>query len=1825
MRGKTKTAALLALLCLGAFVTKAHERCKPVETRAPQVVTVTVQHTDASCNGSNDGTATAIAVGTAPYTYYWSNGRTEQTIIHLSAGNYGVTVMDADGSMDSASVTIEQPSGMAVYSICMNTCPGQCDGASDLVITGGEAPYTFAWSGPGGFTSPDEDLTGLCTGVYWTTITDANGCQKIKGTWIQEIAGPWCEPDTACDLSVNTAVTNDTNCNDSLCNGLVELSVSGGAAPYDIVWSNLQVGNVVDELCAGNYGFTVTDVNGCTANGLVEVGCNVVVPCDISVAVQTTSYPCIATACLGSAVAVVTGGDAPYQYAWSNGASTGDIGSLCVGGYAVTVTDANGCTAIGEGQVECVIDTCFGFNATAMSSNDTDCADSLCNGAIALGIDGGTAPYDVLWSSGAAGGELSGLCPDVYSYTVTDANGCTINGLVEVGCDSIVTPPCLMIVSNNTVPDVGCGDEICTGSVYAVVNAGTPPYTYAWSNGATGVSIGGLCTGVYSYTVTDAAGCVASDTTEVTCIAAPPCTIPIDVTVTNDQNCNDEFCNGLVELSFSSPNIPFVFTWSNGGDANLISGVCAGIYTLTVTDVLGCLYLDTIEVGCDSVVECGTITAMEIVTNDSDCNDSLCNGSVQLTDIVGGTAPYSVVWGSGASGLTNENLCGGFYTYIITDANGCTSGNNAFVDCQLVVDSCFGFAVTVENIADSDCADDTCDGMIFSMVTGGVGPFTYLWNNGATTEMIGGLCVGEYNVVVTDALGCTVTAAADISCVSACTMYVTTSIKHDSICSDGVCDGYIINDVINGTAPYSFVWNNGSTEEDLVNICAGPYSFTVTDAQGCTYSSEYMVLECNNPLPCTMTVTAATTPDANCDDSLCNGAAYVSALDFWAMPTYLWSNGATDANLQNLCAGVYGYTVSDGVCTFVDSVTITCTPSECAGFTVYANAAPDTNCWDPFCNGWATLYYNNGVAPYNIVWSNGDTGLVANGLCQGLYTVTVTDALGCTTTGIADVYCLEPTCFLGIESHFEYDALCDDSLCQGGIIVTNVTNATGPLSYYWSDGSTNSSLLNICAGFYSVTVIDSLGCTSYMDMSIGCTGVPFCQLAALTSGSPDQVCGDSICDGYLLITDIGGRGPVSYLWSTGETTQQITGLCEGLYYFTVTDSAGCVFSDTAEMWCLPPCITFHTDEFTTPANCGVTCNGSAWLEPWGAFEPFTYLWSNGETTAQITALCAGTYGYTITSADGCTLSDTLTVGCQAPCALVISGTVTNDGLCDDGVCDGSIVTTVTGGTEPYTYEWNVGGSGPELLNQCQGIFVMTVTDANGCTAESEFFEIACTIGPDSCTLQVNSSYQNDSNCSDGVCDGSAELSLVGAVLPASYVWSNGATTASQGDLCAGLYFYTVTDAAGCTVVGSVDIGCETPDPCFGFTAFVSTTPATNCIAGCDGQAFSGFSGANGAVTASWNTGDTATMVFGLCPGIYTVTLTDENGCTASEFGEVTCAAPCTTEITLETSGALCPGSSVQVFISGDGGPIPTYTDYLWSNGSTDAFIEVADSGLYCVTVHTVNGGCEGTACILVEPVAFEALILTLDESCAGTCNGTAEAVVTSGTEPFDYTWDNGGFGPAIQDLCPGVYCVTITDGNQCTLDACALIAGTDPLDVTVETQNSNDCNDGICSGSATAMATGGTPPYGYLWSSGEDTESIDSACAGFNQTLLVFDANGCFVETTYDIFCLGILGFNGESDGGDNMPDIQNPASITVSPNPFNESTSITFSVSEEQRVVLGLYDVTGRLITTLYNDIAKANQTNVVTFTGAAGNGLFVYRLMTANETLTGNIVQMK
>lgn len=679
-----------------------------VTVNGPPVLTGTITAlTDASCNGSCDGSVTVTAAGgVAPYSYDIGGGpQGSGTFSPLCAGTYTILITDANGCTTTVPVTITEPTALSgtIASQTNVTCNGACDGTVDVTAAGGTAPYTYdIGGGPQG----SGTFTGLCAGSYTVTITDANGCTTTVNVTITEPTA------LSCSISGGT----HASCN-SVCDGTATVAASGGVAPYSYSWSSGGTGATETGLCAGTYTVTVTDANGCTCVTNVTIN----EPSAISITGSITDATCGNSD--GAIDVTVTGGTTPYMYAWTGPGgpySTEDLTGIAAGSYSLTVTDANGCTGTYNGTVSDL----GGPTATATMTSAT-CFGS-CDGSITITATGGAPPYNYdIGGAPNTTGNFTGLCAGTYTYTVTDAGGCSTGGTITVTEPTAVT--CAVATT-----DVSC-NGICDGTATVTVAGGTAPYTYSWSSGGTGSIETGLCAGTYTVTVTDANGCTCVSNFTIT----EPTVLVATGAVTSGISCNAA-CDGEVTITATGGTAPYT------GDG-VQTGVCAGSWTYTVTDANGC-----------AAIASGTITEPSAISISGSITDATCgnsDGAIDVT-VTGGTSPYTYDWNSGA--FTTEDLTGipaGLYDLTVTDANGCTGTYSGTVND--IGGPTLSVVVTDESAPGNNGAIDLT-------VTGGVSPYTFDWDNDGTgdnddTEDLTGLSGGTYTVIVTDANGCTTT------------------------------------------------------------------------------------------------------------------------------------------------------------------------------------------------------------------------------------------------------------------------------------------------------------------------------------------------------------------------------------------------------------------------------------------------------------------------------------------------------------------------------------------------------------------------------------------------------------------------------------------------------------------------------------------------------------------------------------------------------------------------------------------------------------------------------------------------------------------------------------------------------------------------------------------------------------------------------------------------------------------------------------------------------------------------------------------------------------
>jgi hypothetical protein len=417
-------------------------------------------------------------------------------------------------------------------------------------------------------------------------------------------------------------------------------------------------------------------------------------------------------------------------------------------------------------------------------------------------------------------------------------------------------------------------------------------------------------------------------------------------------------------------------------------------------------------------------------------------------------------------------------------------------------------------------------------------PYSYQWNTGETTAFIENLPPGVYNVVVTDANGCTADQTGIVNAFGCPELSIEAAIQNVSC--NGACDGNIsIVDIINGSGDYTYNWNNGSTLQTQTNLCAGLYEVTITDNTGCIVIGMYEITQ-----PDTLIVTPGST-----NESLLNlndGTAWVIPSGGTAPYAYAWSNGSTDSLIINLIAGVYTVTVTDD-----HGCTATAEATVAAGLcSVIQSELVDATCFLA-CNGSIILSVINNSPPITYGWSNGSTTSLITDLCAGDFTVTVTDANGCSVVETYTVH--EP-------AELQTNAASTDETesFNDGTAWATPTGGTAPYMYVWSNGSTDSLVINLIPGEYSVTVTDAHNCeasaTIYVDEF--CSGHVI--VNAINYGCLDT-CLWAVSDvGFINVEE-----PYTVQWNTGDTTIFIENLCPGLYILTVTEQeTQCMYRDS---------------------------------------------------------------------------------------------------------------------------------------------------------------------------------------------------------------------------------------------------------------------------------------------------------------------------------------------------------------------------------------------------------------------------------------------------------------------------------------------------------------------------------------------------------------------------------------------------------------------------------------------------------------------------------------
>ena len=978
-----------------------------------------------SCFGGNNGAFLITNTGTAPYSYLWTNGNISTNPSSLVAGNYSVTVTDANTCFTTATYTITQPSALTAVTNATSdfngfdiNCFGASTGVASVVASGGTSAYNYLWSNG----STSNTAINLPAGIASVTITDAHLCTTTVPVTLTQPS----------DL-VTSATKTEVSCF-SGANGTIDLSVSGGVSAYSYAWTNSQITQDVSGLLAGTYSVNVSDLNGC--QDLVSV--TILQPSAPLTLAQTHQNVYCFNQLTGSVDLNPTGGTLPFSYLWSNGATTQDISGLAAGSYSVTVTDANLCVA----NLSVIItQPSQAMSATSVISN-VACY-GLPSGIIDITVAGGTAPYTYLWTNGAITADISNLGAAIYGVTITDFNSCSLQ-LTNLS----VTQPASAVQTTVTSVNVSCfsGNN---GSIDITPTGGVSPYNYSWNNGSITQDLYSLSAGTYNLVITDINGCTKLNSVLISQPSAP---LSLTQTQTNVLCFNQ--LNGSIDLTSAGGTAPYTYLWSNGATTQDLTGLGAGNYSVTVNDANLCVANLTVTI----TQPAQSISATSVITNVV-CF-GLTTGAIDLT-ITGGALPYTYLWTNGAGSQDIANLGTASYGVTITDANLCSLilNNLAVILSSPPIQS----SVISMNVS---CFSGT-NGSIDISVNGGVSPFTYLWSNGAATQDISNLSAGTYNLVTTGANGCINTNTVEITQPAAT---ITLAQTHQNILCYAQPSGSVDLTPIAGTAPYTYLWSNGATTQDLAGLVAGNYNVTVTDANTCSASLGVTITQ---PLQQISVSTSIT--NVSCFQES-TGIIDLSVIGGTAPYTYTWNTGDTNEDGLNLPANTYSVDVTDqNGCSITISNLIVSQPN-----TPITNTftAQNISCFG-INDGQIDIQISGGLAPYVYNWSNGAQTEDLNNIISGSYFVVVEDSYNCIQIfeysinqpdALNTIYTvIEPSCFAYMDGEINTTTI-------GGII---------PYSINWSNGASTSLIQSIGAGNYILEITDANGCLNETLVSLG--------------------------------------------------------------------------------------------------------------------------------------------------------------------------------------------------------------------------------------------------------------------------------------------------------------------------------------------------------------------------------------------------------------------------------------------------------------------------------------------------------------------------------------------------------------------------------------------------------------------------------------------------------------------------------------------------------------------------------------------------------------------
>ena len=1098
----------------------------------------------------------------------------------------------------------------------------------------------------------------------------------------------------------------------------------------------------------GTYTDIITAFNGCDSTIITNLDVAPMLNLTVNQTMEATGFQATG----GAATANVSGGIPPYTYLWENNETSSTITDLLGGSnFCVTVTDAIGCSA-----EDCVL-ILFPSNIMVYVQDDLLNCPGDSDGTLSFQISNGAIPYNYNWENtdGSFSGDgvvdteggtttLNGLPAGDYSFTITDAFG------IKVASGTVLSPLPILTTLNET---------LCFGSSLPV---GTASY---------------VTDGAILEILTAANGCDSTINGFVNFR-------PLNEMLLTPTRCFGETITVGANVYATTGPIAEVLTDIHGCDS-LVNGFLT-IRDEIITEINPILcFGQSLLVGTAMYNSSGPI--LETLTSWQNC-DSTVSGN--LTILPAYEVVQNPVICEGDVFSIGDNIfhnTSGNYTDVLTSITGCDSTifTNLTVNPSLTLNT----MLTVEA-----SAYQISDGIASVTANGGDGNYIYQWDNSADSEVVTNLTGGlTYCVTVTDGAGCEATDCILILFPS----NIQANIENEMLNCFGDTNGLLNLTIFNGVIPYNFTWENSANglngtgvvtveggSANVENLPSGTYDFFITDAFGSTTATA-MVVE---PQPVF----------TNLEETICFGDSLLVGNNYYknAGPIFESLNSffgcdSTVTGLLNVRPFV-SETVVETLC-FGDSLQV--------GNIFYKNSGPvsavliDQFGCDSVVTGSLTILPEI-LATIDTAVCFGESFDIGDSNLQnaGTFTEVLIAQNGCDSIITINLTVLGN---LSVTTSLDTEA---SGLGQAnGTASALVTGGSGNISYQWSNGSTNPGITDLTGGqTYCVTVTDlDANCTAE-----DCVVVlfPVNILTNITHGVLACFGGN---DGRLSFVVSNGQAPYNYVWTGDNGTagngvvadENGTGIIEDLSVGNYTITVSDIWGETilSGMVTQPELMVIN-ELNNVSASCFGNCDGSLDIQVDGGTTPYTYNWFDGQNTAVVSELCAGTFQVTVTDANNCIATHNFIInepiGFQAQI-------VNSQSVACFGEANGQAVVTTNG--TPLFYQWDNGETSDEAVNLSAGLHQVTVTNFDGCTTVAEVF-VAAPAAPMTAEIITIQSV----SCSDSS-DGIIGVQVIAATGNVTYEWSAGSTTPELENIPVGLYEITVTDLSGCTAIAAVEL------------------------------------------------------------------------------------------------------------------------------------------------------------------------------------------------------------------------------------------------------------------------------------------------------------------------------------------------------------------------------------------------------------------------------------